>query len=227
MTKTVARLFDNYADAEAAVADLERMGIPERDISLIANNRDNAHDHRISAAGRSDNEDAKPDTAGQEAAEDAGKGAGIGGLVGGTGGLLAGLGMLAIPGIGPVVAAGWLASTAAGALAGAAVGAAGGGLVGALTHAGVSRDDAEVYSEGVRRGGALVSVKVDDEREDEVRVVFDSHRGADAAGRGRAYREGGWSQYQEDAEPYTAEEAERERGRYGNDLSGSSISGDR
>ena len=224
MTKTVTRLFDNYADAESAVAALERMGIPERDISLIANNRDNAHDHRIADG---DRVDSKPGAAGSEATKDAGKGAGLGGLVGGAGGLLAGLGMLAIPGIGPVVAAGWLASTAAGALAGAAVGAAGGGLIGALTHAGVPREDAEVYSEGVRRGGTLVSARVDDQRQDEVRTTFDRYRGADAVGRGRAYREGGWTEYKEDAEPYTAEEAQRERTRYGSDLSGASITGDR
>lgn len=211
MTKTITRLFDDYSDAAAAVAELERSGVSARDISLVANNRDNAHDHRVQQARRGEG---KPDTAGAEAAEDAGKGAGIGGLVGGAGGLLAGLGMFAIPGLGPVVAAGWLASTAAGALAGAAVGAAGGGLIGALTHAGVSREDAEVYSEGVRRGGTLVSVRVEDEREDSVRMMLDRFRGADAAGRGRAYREGGWTEYQEGAEPYTAEEAELERARY-------------
>ena len=227
MTKTVTRLFDNYADAEKAVAELERIGIPERDISLIASNRDNVHDHRIRAGAGSDSGAGKPDTAAGEATKDAGKGAGIGGLVGGAGGLLAGLGMLAIPGIGPVVAAGWLASTAAGALAGAAVGAAGGGLIGALTQAGVPREEAEVYSEGVRRGGTLVSVRVEDERQDEVRMIFDRYRGADAVGRGRAYREGGWTEYQEDAEPYTAEEAERERTRYGSDLSGGPLTGDR
>jgi hypothetical protein len=227
MTKTVTRLFDDYTDAENAVSELERMGIPERDISLIANNRDNAHDHRIRGPGGRDSEQGQRETAAGEATKDAGKGAGIGGLVGGAGGLLAGLGMLAIPGIGPVVAAGWLASTAAGAVAGAAVGAAGGGLIGALTHAGVPREDAEVYSEGVRRGGTLVSVRVDDEREDEVRMTFDRYRGADAAGRGRAYREGGWSQYQEDAEPYTAEEAERERARYRSDSPGASVPRDR
>lgn len=207
MSQTITRLFDNYADAESAVAELERMGVPHRDISLIANNTDHAHDHRVAR-------DGKPDTAGEEAAEDAGKGAEIGGLAGGVGGLLAGLGIMAIPGLGPVVAAGWLASTAVGALAGAVVGAAGGGLIGALTHAGVSEEDAHVYTEGVRRGGVLVSVKVDDDRADEARRTLDGFRGVDAGQRGRAYREDGWSQYDESARPYTADEAERERRRY-------------
>jgi hypothetical protein len=67
--------------------------------------------------------------------------------------LLAGLGLLAIPGLGPVVAAGWLASTALGAVAGGAAG----GLIGALTAAGVSQEDAHVSAEGIRRGGTLVT----------------------------------------------------------------------
>ncbi|MDB5459166.1 MAG: hypothetical protein JWO72_907 [Caulobacteraceae bacterium] len=209
MTQTITRLFDNYADAEAAVAELERMGVPHRDISIVANNTDHAHDHRIAAR--------KPDDAAGEAAEDAGKGAGIGGLVGAGGGLLAGLGLLAIPGLGPVVAAGWLASTAVGALAGAAVGGAGGGLIGALTHAGVSKEDAHVYSEGVRRGATLLSVKVDDNKEVEVRRTLDGFNGVEAAGRGVAYREDGWSQYDESAPAYSSEEAERERTRYTGD----------
>ena len=207
MTQTITRLFDNYADAEAAVAELERMGVPHRDISLIANNTNNVHDHRVAGPD-------KPDTAGEEAAEDAGKGAGIGGLVGAGGGLLAGLGLLAIPGLGPVVAAGWLASTAVGAVAGAAVGGAGGGLIGALTHAGVSKDDAHVYTEGVRRGGTLVSAKVEDDNIDEARRTLDGFNGVEAAGRREAYRQDGWSQYDESAPAYSADEADRERSRY-------------
>jgi hypothetical protein len=209
MTQTITRLFDNYSDAEAAVAELQRMGVPERDISLMARNSGGEHDHRLG-----DSSQAKRDTAGEEAAEDAGKGAGLGGVIGGGAGLLAGLGMLAIPGLGPVVAAGWLASTAAGALAGAVIGAAGGGVMGALTHAGVPHEDAQVYAEGVRRGGTLVSVKTDDDRAAQVHAAFDRFGGADAAARGQAYRQGGWTQYQEDAEPYTVEEAELERQRY-------------
>ena len=72
--------------------------------------------------------------------------------------LLAGLGLLAIPGVGPVVAAGWLVATAAGAAAGGLTG----GIVGALTQAGVSDEDAQVYAEGVRRGGTLVTARVND-----------------------------------------------------------------
>ena len=185
MSRTVTRLFDNYADAQTAVGELEALGVPHSDISLVANNGDSAHSHRV--------RDGKPDTAPEEAAEDAGKGAGIGGLVGGAGGLLAGLGLMAIPGIGPVVAAGWLASTAVGAIAGAAVGGAAGGLVGALTHAGVREEDAHVYAEGVRRGGTLVSARVPDELAASAESALDRANGADAGPRGRLYREEGWT----------------------------------
>ena len=66
--------------------------------------------------------------------------------------------MMAIPGVGPVVAAGWLVST----LAGAAAGGVAGSVVGALTQAGVSKEDADIYAEGLRRGGAVVSARVPD-----------------------------------------------------------------
>lgn len=90
-------------------------------------------------------------------ASGAATGATVGGLAGAGTGLLAALGMIAIPGIGPLVAAGVLATT----LAGAAAGTLTGGLIGALVDYGVSEDDAQVYSEAVRRGGSLVSVRAD------------------------------------------------------------------
>jgi hypothetical protein len=185
MTQTVTRLFDNYADAENAVRELQRLGIPDDDVSLIASNERGEHSHRV--------RDGKPDTAGEEAAEDAGKGAGLGAVVGGAGGLLAGLGLLAIPGLGPVVAAGWLASTAVGAIGGAAIGGAAGGLVGALTHAGVREEDAHVYAEGVRRGGTLVSARVPDEQVAMAEATLDGLNGGRAGVLGRRYREEGWT----------------------------------
>jgi len=121
MAQAVTRLFDRYEDATAAVAQLEAAGVPHHDISLIANNAEG----RDVGRGR-DSDD------GHEAADGAGKGATTGGLLGGGAGLLAGLGMLAIPGLGPVVAAGWLVSTAVGAAVGAAAGGVTGGVLGAL-----------------------------------------------------------------------------------------------
>ena len=79
-------------------------------------------------------------------------------MTGGALGALTGLGLMAIPGVGPIVAAGWLVAT----LTGAAAGAATGGVVGALTQMGVSSEEADVYAEGLRRGGAVVSARVPD-----------------------------------------------------------------
>ncbi len=199
MTQTVTGLYDTYADAKAAVHELEAAGVPHRDISVIANNADGEHG-------------ADGEARGDKAAEDAGKGAGVGAVVGGAGGLLAGLGLLAIPGLGPVVAAGWLASTAVGALAGGAVGAAAGGLVGALTKEGVPERDAEVYAEGVRRGGTLVSAKVDDAHQHAAAVILG--RAVDVRLRQDAYEKGGWKSFDPSAPAYTSDQVLAERQRY-------------
>src|SRR6478672_10513996 len=144
MTATITRLYDDYATASQAVTSLESAGVPQSDISIVSNNSDNWYSNK---SGKVDRDRDGVD----DRAEGAAKGAGIGATVGGVAGLLAGLGMIAIPGIGPVVAAGWLASTAAVAAAGGVTG----GILGALTEMGVSNEDAHVYAEGVRRGGTL------------------------------------------------------------------------
>src|SRR3954470_6012037 len=105
MTTTISRLYDTYPDAERAVRRLEAAGVPHSDISIVANNSDNWYG---SSTARVDRDRDGVD----DRAEGAGAGAGIGAGIGGTAGLLTGLGLLAIPGLGPVVAAGWLAATA-------------------------------------------------------------------------------------------------------------------
>src|SRR5437899_2989718 len=150
MTVTISRLYDTPTQAQAAVRRLEAAGVPHSDISIVANNADSWFNTDKKVDRDRDGVD--------DRAEGAGTGAGIGAGVGGTAGLLAGLGLLAIPGLGPVVAAGWLAATAVG----AAAGAASGGIIGALTQSGVSKEDAPLYAEGVRRGGTLVSARVPD-----------------------------------------------------------------
>jgi hypothetical protein len=116
---------------------------------------------------------------------------------------------MAIPGVGPVVAAGWLVST----LAGAAAGGVTGGVLGALTQAGVSKEDAEVYAEGLRRGGAVVSARVLDA--DAVRLQAVMDRSAVNIGeRSAAYRQGGWNSFDPNATPYTADQIRRERELY-------------
>jgi hypothetical protein len=114
MTVTISRLYDNHDDAQHAVRRLESAGVPHSDISIVANNSDSWFNTDKKVDRDHDGVD--------DRAKGAGKGAGIGAGVGGTAGLVAGLGLLAIPGLGPVVAAGWLAATAVGAAAGAATG---------------------------------------------------------------------------------------------------------
>ncbi|PVM88585.1 hypothetical protein [Caulobacter endophyticus] len=216
MTRTITRLFDTHAQALDAVEDLQRAGVDDDRISLVSNNADNWHagDWRT---GRSFSNgplgDANRDGE-NDVAEGAGKGATTGGLIGGGAGLLAGLGMLAIPGLGPVVAAGWLASTAVGAAVGAVAGGATGGLLGALKEAGHDDAEANVYAEGVRRGGTLVSVRADEDRAGEIERILNGRRGVDAVSRGALYRQSGWSRFDESTDPYTVEQVRRERDLY-------------
>ena len=128
-----------YDRAAQAVRELETAGVPHKDISIVSNNSDSWYSDK----GPTKRVDRDGDGV-DDRAEGAGAGAGIGAGIGGAAGLLAGLGLLAIPGVGPVVAAGWLVATAAGAAAGGITG----GIVGALTQAGVSDDDAQLYAEG-------------------------------------------------------------------------------
>jgi len=200
MSKTITRLFDDYADASTAVRDLEASGISHDDISIVANNTHGAH-------GVDDHDGVNDDG-------DVTRGVSTGAALGGVGGLLAGLGLLAIPGLGPIVAAGWLAATAAGAGIGAIGGAATGGIVGALKNAGHSDEEAHVYSEGVRRGGTLVSVRVDDARAPDAQAILDRNRSVTAEARGAAYRQDGWTQFDADAEAYTPEQVARDREQY-------------
>ena len=202
MKTTISRLYDRYEDAAAAVNALVDAGIADEDLSLIVSTVDDRQVPRDIHVEESD------------ASSGAGTGAGIGGVVGGGAGILAGLGMLAIPGVGPVVAAGWLAATAAGALAGAAAGAATGGIIGALTDSGVSESEAHVYAEGIRRGGSLVTARVENERVGEAVAILDRHRPVDADARAAAYRNDGWDGFDSSSKPYTREQVDRERRLY-------------
>src|SRR4029078_6932329 len=123
--------------------------------------------------------------------EGAATGTGVGATVGGAAGLLAGLGLIAIPGVGPVVAAGWLVAALTGAVAGGATG----GIVGALSQqAGISDEEAQIYAEGCRRGGALVSAKVADGDGSRVQSILD-RSSVRIADRGALYKKSGWTSY--------------------------------
>ncbi|MCK1284708.1 hypothetical protein IVB41_12360 [Bradyrhizobium sp. 44] len=202
MTITISRLYDNYSDAQRAVASLEAAGVPHSDLSIVANNSDNWYSTDKKVDRDRDGVD--------DRAEGAATGAGLGAGLGGAAGLLAGLGLLAIPGLGPVVAAGWLASTALGAVAGGATG----GVVGALTQAGVSDEEAPLYAEGVRRGGTLVSARVPDADRARYEAIL-NQSAVNLRDRSAAWQKAGWKSYDPSAKPYGAEEVRRERQLYG------------
>lgn len=223
--RTFTHLYDNHDEALQTVQALEAAGVPRDDISLVANNSDSRYDTTGPATGTDTGTDTGAGTdadtdatdatsaAGDSAANPtgAGTGASLGTLLGGGAGLLAGLGLLAIPGVGPVVAAGWLVAT----LAGAGVGAAGGGLIGSLVGAGVPEEHAHTYAEGIRRGGTLVTVRADDSQASRIEAVLDGRTSAavDVSARREDYRAEGWTQHDPTAPGYTADQVNAERSR--------------
>jgi hypothetical protein len=200
MTTTLSALYDNAPDAQNAVRDLVNNGFARENISVVASDAAGEYAHYE----------------GEEIPEvETLEGAATGAVLGGMGGLVVGLAALAIPGVGPVLAAGPIASALVAAGVGAGVGAAAGGLIGALVDMGVGEEQAAYYAEGVRRGGTLVTVQTDDDRVDQAMDVLDSYDPIDLEERVSQWQEYGWQAYDPNAEPYSVEEIERERARLG------------
>jgi hypothetical protein len=136
-------IYRTRVDAERGVDALLQHGFRKEDISALlpenAGTKDFAHEKQTKAP------------------EGATTGAGAGAVIGGTLGLLAGIGALAIPGLGPFIAAGPIM----GALAGAGTGGVVGGLVGALIGMGIPEYEAKRYEGMVKEGGILLSVHCD------------------------------------------------------------------
>jgi hypothetical protein len=214
---TICRLYETYSDAVQVVEALQVAGVPAQDVSLVSNNSDNWFKPTTEAG------DDSPDPKTAQAKEKEAKGneadartrsieggligAAIGATAGTAGTLIGSLALLAVPGVGATVGAGWLLGLMA---AGAAIGGAGGGLLGALASAGVSEADTHVYAEGVRRGGSLVAARVSPADTGRVESVMD--RGAvDIAERGADYRRSGWKSFNPAAAPYTADQVRSER----------------
>jgi hypothetical protein len=162
---TVARFFDDWASASRAVDALHAAGFRDDQIGILARDRKNSATRTDGVRdGDAVNDDAVV------------SGAATGAAIGGVTGLLAALAALAIPGVGPLVAGGVLATTLGTAAAGTGIGAAAGGLIGALTGMGFSEDDARFYDEGVRNGGTLVTVHNTD-RVSESTQILEKHGG--------------------------------------------------
>jgi len=147
MSKAVFCLVRDYAKASDIVTNLQSAGFSNNDISVLMpdkeGTRDFAHEHSTKAP------------------EGAATGAGAGGVVGGALGWLAGIGSLAIPGVGPFIAAGPIMA----ALSGAAVGAAVGGITGALVGLGIPEFEAKRYEGKIKGGNVLISVHSENSEE--------------------------------------------------------------
>jgi|HubBroStandDraft_1064217.scaffolds.fasta_scaffold10815_2 hypothetical protein len=140
-------IFATRSAAESAVDRLIAAGFSNQDVSVLMS--DNTSSREFATEKNT------------KAPEGTATGVSVGGVVGGTLGLLAGLGALAIPGVGPLIAAGPIM----GALAGLGVGGAVGGLVGALVGMGIPEYEAKRYEGRVKDGGILVSVHCDTSEE--------------------------------------------------------------
>src|SRR3954453_23386719 len=150
MNKSVMCIVNTRQQAESAVAALNNAGFRGNDISALLpdtdTTKDFAHVHNTKAP------------------EGAVAGAGAGGVLGGTLGLLAGIGALAIPGLGPFIAAGPLLATLSGAAAGATVG----GVTGALVGMGIPEVEAKAYEGKLRKGNILVAVHTENAAQQKV-----------------------------------------------------------
>ncbi|WP_333876179.1 hypothetical protein [Methylobacter sp.] len=162
MSKAVFGIAQSIDQAENIVNELKTAGFSNNDISVLfpdkSTTRDFAHEKHTKAP----------------------EGAAIGGTVGlGTGavlGWLAGIGSLAIPGVGPFIAAGPIM----GALSGAAVGAATGSLAGALIGIGIPEYEAKRYEEKIKGGNALISVHTESSAErDKAKEIFERSHAED------------------------------------------------
>lgn len=169
MSKAVFCIVDTLVQAEEIVADLREAGFAGNDISVLfpdkAGTRDFAHEKNTKAP------------------EGAAAGAATGGAIGGTLGWLAGIGALAIPGLGPFIAAGPIMA----ALSGAALGAATGGVAGSLIGLGIPEIEAKRYEDHLRGGNILLSVHTEDSSERKrAREILERHGASDIATAGEA-----------------------------------------
>src|SRR4030095_11925554 len=169
MKKSVFCIVKSDQQAEAVVSDLRAAGFSHDDISVLFPDTTGRRDLGHEGASK--------------APEGATTGGSAGAVVGGALGWLAGIGALAIPGLGPFIAAGPIMA----ALSGAAVGAAGGGLSGALVGAGIPEYEVKRYEGKIKSGGILLAVHTENgEERSKVKEIFERHHAEDIGSSGEA-----------------------------------------
>lgn len=172
--RAVVGVFSSEEEAVHAIHELKGMGYRNDQISVLA--KDPERFERLN-----DEEDVTTESTG-DIAKGAATGAVTGGVIGGIGALIAELGVLAIPGVGPFLAAGPIAATVGGMLAGGAVG----GVAGALVGMGVDKEEAQVYEENLENGDILVIIEADDNSYDRVYSTLRAGSDADTGRTGNA-----------------------------------------
>jgi len=169
MARAVICIAKSEEQATRIVDDLKAAGFSNNDVSVLlpdrAGSRDFAHEHHTKAP------------------EGAATGAVAGGVTAGVLGWLVGIGTLAIPGVGPLIAAGPIMA----ALGGVAAGGAVGGLAGALVGFGIPEYEAKQYEGKIKNGNILISAHADDSRQRKIaKEIFDNDHATDVASTGEA-----------------------------------------
>ena len=159
MGKTVVGLFKNERVAEEAVNDLRAEGF-EKEISILAKDR---------KQGQSENREQGMGDATFETSDSIAEGTTTGGILGGLAGLAAGAGALAIPGIGPIVAAGPISGTLAGAVSG--------GIAGGLLDWGIPEEEGREIESEVKQGKVLVAVSASQDKVGRAEKILRDHGG--------------------------------------------------
>ncbi len=203
MTKAIVALYDDLDVAQRVVQELVNAGLSRDNISIVANDVSGEYGKYAAVDPAEGHHHVGP-----------AEGSAFGSVVGALTGLLVGLGALAIPGIGPVIAAGPLAAGLAGAVTGAVAGGATGGIVGGLLSMGVPEEEAKHYAEGIRRGGTLVSANVDETFAPRAEAIMNSYHPVDLQRRAETWQQAGWAGFNETGTAYDAEALQRERETY-------------
>jgi uncharacterized membrane protein len=186
--ETLVALYDQNENAEKAVESLREAGFKDEFITILTRQPSLDNDPEESESS-------------ENVARTAGKGAATGGVVGGLSGLIVGLGAIMVPGLGPVLAGSALATALLSTAAGAGIGAASGGIIGALIGQGVPAEQAEVYAEGVKRGGVLVVVTVEDGQAEVARTLLKNSNPVDIDTAAEEWRSAGWSRFEDTLDP--------------------------
>jgi hypothetical protein len=185
--RNIVGVFSDLGAAERALIEVRAAGISKDGVHLIAGNEKSQHDHYMEEA--------------KERSKTAGSAAASGASFGGGLGIVASLVALAIPGVGPIVAAGPIATV----LTGLGIGAASGGIIGALKNMGMSHEQAPLYEEAVRRGLIIALVQVDEERAPEIERILELHGARDVRDEADTWKESDWSGPKADPHPFIAD----------------------